>query len=64
MPTLAMVVGACDDCGALIVLNEGNLCADGGGNSKLPNAWACPLLDEKLVEGAPIWDGPGCIDVG
>jgi hypothetical protein len=37
LPTLAMVVGACDDCDAVMVLVKGYLCMGGGGSSKLPN---------------------------
>jgi hypothetical protein len=40
LPTLAMVVGACDDCGAVTVLVKGYLCIGGGGSSKLPNCAA------------------------
>ena len=39
LPTLAMVVGACVDCEALMVLKEEYLCMGGGGSSKLPS-WA------------------------
>lgn len=40
LPTLAMVVGACDDCDPLMVLVKGYLCIGGGGSSKLPNCAA------------------------
>lgn len=40
LPTLAMVVGACEDCGAVTVLVKGYLCMGGGGSSKLPNCAA------------------------
>lgn len=40
LPTLAMVVGAWVDCGAVTVLLKGYLCMGGGGSSKLPNCWA------------------------
>lgn len=37
LPTLAIVVGACDDCETVPWLVKGYLCIGGGGNSKLPN---------------------------
>jgi hypothetical protein len=40
LPTLAIVVGACDDCDAVTVLLKGYLCMGGGGSSKLPNCAA------------------------
>jgi hypothetical protein len=40
LPTLAMVVWACDDCDAVTVLVKGYLCIGGGGSSKLPNCGA------------------------
>lgn len=40
LPTLAIVVGACDDCDAVRVLLKGYLCIGGGGSSKLPSCWA------------------------
>lgn len=40
LPTLAMVVGACDDCDAVTELAKGYLCIGGGGSSKLPNCAA------------------------
>lgn len=59
-----MVVEACDDCDALMVLkDEYLLCTDGGGSSKLPNWAACGLLAAKLG-GAPIGSDPGCIEAG
>jgi hypothetical protein len=64
LPTLAMVVGGCDDCDAFTVLNEAYLlCDGGGGSSKLPNWAACGLRAAKLG-GAPIGSPPGCIEAG
>jgi hypothetical protein len=40
LPTLAIVVGACDDCDAVTVLLKGYLCMGGGGSSKLPSCAA------------------------
>lgn len=41
LPTLATVVGACDDCDAVMGWLKGvNLCMGGGGSSKLPNCAA------------------------
>jgi hypothetical protein len=37
LPTLATVVGACDDCETEMVWWKGYLCMGGGGSSKLPN---------------------------
>ena len=48
LPTLAIVVGACDDCDALMVLKEEYLCIGGGGSSKLPKWAAFGLLAAKL----------------
>ena len=61
-PTLAMVVEACDDCGALMVLKDGYFIG-GGGSSKLPNWAACGLRFAKLG-GAPIGSAPGCMEAG
>lgn len=62
LPTLAMVVGACDDCEALMVLKDAYLlCTDGGGSSKLPKWAACGLRAVKLG-GAPIGSDPGCME--
>jgi hypothetical protein len=63
LPTLAMVVGACDDCEALTVLKDEYLCMGGGGSSKLPNWAACGLRVAKLG-GAPIGSDPGCMEAG
>lgn len=61
-PTLAIVVEACDDCGALMVLKDAYLlCTEGGGSSKLPNWAACGLRAVKLG-GAPIGSDPGCME--
>jgi len=65
-PTLAIVVGACEGCDALIVLKEGYFCIldnGGGGSSKVPRFDALGLLAVKL-EGAPSGSCPGCIWVG
>jgi hypothetical protein len=40
LPTLAMVVGAWDDCDAVTLLVKGYLCIGGGGSSKLPSCAA------------------------
>lgn|SRR5690349_4724455 len=62
-PTLATVVGACDDCEALTELNVEYLCIGGGGSSKLPKWAAFGLLAAKLG-GAPIGSAPGCMEIG
>lgn len=61
LPTLAIVVGACDDCDALTLKDE-YLCIGGGGSSKLPKCAAFGLLAAKLEP--PIGSGPGCIEAG
>jgi len=40
LPTLAMVVGVCEVCGVVTLLEKGYLCIGGGGSSKLPSCWA------------------------
>ena len=63
LPTLAMVVGACNGCDAFTELKDEYLCMGGGGSSKLPR-WAAFGLRAAKLGGAPIGSDPGCIEAG